>query len=103
MLFGKTAEQIEHPGPRVTAIGKLAVYPPDHPKAGEIVEDEAIRARAVDNYRKLSDSYVRLTGAALAPPGTGLNEDQVRMMAEIIVARRDRAQQAPRSRPATAT
>ena len=63
ILFAATAEQIRDPGPRVSAIGKLPVYPAGHPKEGQIVEDESVRSRAIDNYRKISESLRRLHGA----------------------------------------
>jgi len=65
-LWQRTAAIIDDPGPRVSAIGKLAVYPPDHPRAGEIVPDESVRLRAAHEYRLQSESYRRLTGADIA-------------------------------------
>jgi hypothetical protein len=90
-LIGQAVEQIECPGPRTSAIGKVVVFPKGHERAGEIVEDESIRARAIDNARRLSGDLARISGVSLAPgPSAMLAEEQIRMMAEVIVARRDR-------------
>jgi len=70
-VFGKTAELIENPGPRVSAIGKLAVYPPGHAKAGQIVEDESMRARAIDIYRKASTDYANSCSGMIRSPVRG--------------------------------
>jgi hypothetical protein len=94
-LFAEAVKQIDQPGPRVSAIGKVALYPDGHEKAGQIVEDEAIRARAIDNARKATGDYIALTGAALAPSGSGFSHDQIRMMAEVLNARADLSRQAP--------
>jgi hypothetical protein len=72
-VTAKAAEQIENPGPRVSAIGKLAVWPAGHPKAGQIVEDESVRSRAMDTYRKSVADYVKLCGAY---PETGLSKEE---------------------------
>ncbi len=95
-LLAESVRQIDDPGPRVSAIGKVAVYPPGHPKAGQIVEDGSIRARGIDNARKVIGDYVRLTGAAPAAPGLTLSEDQVRQMASVLIAQRDLDARAPR-------
>jgi hypothetical protein len=71
LLLAATTKQILSPGPRVSAIGKLPVYPPGHPRAGEIVEDESVRSRAIDTARKLSESIRRLHNVDVpAPPTT---------------------------------
>lgn len=95
-LYAQSVQQITQPGPRVSAIGKIAVYPDGHPRAGQIVEDEAIRARALDNARKAIGDYVRLTGAELVPTASGLTEQQIRTMAEVLIRQRDLDAQAPR-------
>lgn len=73
-IFTWAAKQIEDPGPRVSAIGKLAVWPPGHPKAGQIVEDESVRSRAMENYRRASADYVKLCGAY---PETRPDSDEI--------------------------
>lgn len=60
------------------------------------VLDETAVIAAIKERRQIGESLRRLTGADAAPlPGVGLSEQQVRMMAEVIVAQRDRAQQVP--------
>ena len=66
-LWRATARQIEDPGPRTSAIGKVVMYPAGHERAGEPVPDESVRTRAIHEYRMQSESYRRLTGADLTP------------------------------------
>jgi hypothetical protein len=61
-LWQRTAKVVEDPGPRVSAIGKVAQFPTGHPRAGEIVPDESVRLRAAHEYRLQSESFRRLTG-----------------------------------------
>lgn len=94
-LFAEAVRQIEQPGPRVGATSKVAVWPSGHPRAGEIVEDESIRARAIDNARKATGDYVRLTGAELGPSGATLPEVFIIRLAEARAAQEHLDRQAP--------
>jgi hypothetical protein len=75
-LWQRTAAVIEDPGPRVSAIGKLAVYPAGHPRAGEIVADESVRLRAAHEYRMQSESYRKLCGADIVVKDANPEEEQ---------------------------
>ena len=83
---------IASPPAKTTAIGKTVT----DPDTGETVRDMSVVVADLRERRQVGESYRRLTAADAAPlHGAGLNEDQVRLMAEVIVRQRDRAQQAP--------
>jgi hypothetical protein len=73
-LWTATAELIRDPGPRSSAIGKVVTFPEGHPRAGEIVPENSIRLRAIDQYRKQSEYYARLTGAMLEGPAVVIDQ-----------------------------
>jgi len=94
-LLAESVRQIEQPGPRVSAIGKLAVFPAGHPRAGEIVEDESIRNRGIESARKVINDYARLTGAELGPSGFTLPDLFITRLAEARAAQERMDRQAP--------
>ncbi len=47
---------------------------------------------ASESARRAISDYVRLTGAELSTSGPSFDEHQVRVMAEILLAQRERAQ-----------
>jgi hypothetical protein len=66
-LWRKTADLIENPTLVHSAIGKTV---PDPRRPGEFLIDQSAQIRAIDEYRKLSESFRKLTGADV---GTNVN------------------------------
>lgn len=91
-LLAEAMRQIDAPGPRVSAIGKVAVFPPDHPRAGEIVEDESIRNRGIEAARKLINDHLALNGVTTGhPPAPNITVDQRSTTLIIAEINHDRA------------
>jgi hypothetical protein len=81
-LWKKTADLIENPTLVHSAIGKTV---PDPRNPGEFLIDQSAQIRAIDEYRKLSESFRKLTGADV---GTNVNvkvstPEQEREMQEV--------------------
>lgn len=94
-LWQKTADLIEHPTLVHSAIGKTV---PDPRRPGEFLIDHSAQIRAIDEYRKLSESFRKLTGIDI---GTNvnvhiMNPDEQREWSEsmaFIMAVREEAKQ----------
>jgi hypothetical protein len=89
-LLAAAVRQIQEPGPRVSAIGKLATFPPGHPREGELVEDESIRNRGIESARKVINDYARITGVDTGQ-GPAVVIDQRRTLVMLAEINQDRA------------
>lgn len=86
-MDSRLSDLITSPPLKTTAIGRVLT----DPETGEPVRDMGAAIAAIRERRQIGESLRRLTGADTPPSRSdGLNEDQVRLMAEVIVARRDR-------------
>jgi hypothetical protein len=86
-MNSRLSDIITSPPLKTTAIGRVMT----DPETGEPVRDMGAVIATIRERRQIGESLRRLTGADTPPSRSdGLNEDQVRLMAEVIVARRDR-------------
>jgi hypothetical protein len=83
----RLADIITSPPLKTTAIGRVMT----DPDTGEPVRDMGAVISAIRERRQIGESLRKLTGAdAPSARGPGLDEDAIRMMAEVLVARRER-------------
>jgi hypothetical protein len=54
--------------PRSSAIGKVVVYPEGHERAGEIINDDSVRIRAIAEQAKLLTQYRQMFAVDIHQP-----------------------------------
>ncbi len=79
-MYRKTAEVIESPPPAHSAIGKVVI----NPETGEIIRDESVKIRAIETYRKLSESYRKLCGVDIGGKAPEMDETAAAELREAL-------------------
>lgn len=97
-LWRKTADIVEDPGPKSSAIGKIVVFPPGHEKAGEPVPDSSTALRAATEYRHQSESLRKLYAADVAAAPSTVIDNSSTYLAQINQFRVEHGQQPYRVR-----
>ena len=84
--------------PRSSAIGRVVCYPEGHERAGQIVNDDSVRIRAIAEQAKLMTQYRAMFGVDISQPPQAfiLDARQQVMVQQVTLAQQQLDAQAPR-------